>query len=162
MWGWIGNGILAAGLSRVSIRRKATADIGAPRSLMKTYRPGFCVRAGDGAGREVRCRSGVDRRDPILESIDVQAAMDQINLLPAQRAQFGCAQAVPKGHQDHGGITMPVTIVSRCLHEPLNLALGEVLASAIFGIRQPTGRDCCPAARMARPAVLDSFSHFAH
>jgi hypothetical protein len=25
-------------------RRKATADIGAPRSLMKTYRPGFCSR----------------------------------------------------------------------------------------------------------------------
>jgi hypothetical protein len=28
----ISNGILAAGPSRVSIRRKATADIGAPRS----------------------------------------------------------------------------------------------------------------------------------
>src|SRR5262249_9663383 len=27
MWGWIPNGILAAGLSRVTIRRKATADI---------------------------------------------------------------------------------------------------------------------------------------
>jgi hypothetical protein len=35
MWGWIGNGILAAGPSRVTIRRKATADIGARRSLMK-------------------------------------------------------------------------------------------------------------------------------
>jgi hypothetical protein len=42
--GWIGNGILAVGPSRVTIRRKATADIGAPRSLMKTYRPGFCSR----------------------------------------------------------------------------------------------------------------------
>jgi hypothetical protein len=44
MWGWIPNGILAAGPSRVTMRRKATADIGAPRSLMKTYRPGFCSR----------------------------------------------------------------------------------------------------------------------
>src|SRR2546421_3828275 len=44
MCGWIGNGILAAGPSRLTIRRKATADIGAPRSLMKTYRPGFCSR----------------------------------------------------------------------------------------------------------------------
>src|SRR4029077_2845618 len=44
MWGWIPNGILAAGPSRVTIWRKATADIGAPRSLMKTYRPGFCLR----------------------------------------------------------------------------------------------------------------------
>src|SRR5262249_40398630 len=31
---------LGGGPSRVSIGRKATADIGAPRSLMKTYRPG--------------------------------------------------------------------------------------------------------------------------
>jgi hypothetical protein len=44
MWGWIPNGILAAAPSRVTIRRKATADIGAPRSLMKTYRPGRCSR----------------------------------------------------------------------------------------------------------------------
>src|SRR5690349_16416159 len=44
MWGWIPNGILAAGPSRVTIRRKATADIGASRSLMKTYRPGSCSR----------------------------------------------------------------------------------------------------------------------
>jgi hypothetical protein len=36
--------ILAAGPSRVTIRREATADIGAPRSLMKTYRPSFCSR----------------------------------------------------------------------------------------------------------------------
>jgi hypothetical protein len=82
----------------------------------------------------------VDGRDPILKSIDVQAAMDQINLLPAQRAQFGCSQAVPECYQDHGGVTMPVPIVSCRLHEPFNPALGEVLASAIFGIWQPTTR----------------------
>jgi len=37
---------------------------------------------------------------------------------------------------------MPMPIVSGRLHEPFDLALGEVLASAIFGIRQPTRRDC--------------------
>jgi AcrR family transcriptional regulator len=41
----------------------------------------------------------MDGRHPILKSMDVQAAMDQIDLLPAQRAQFGCSQAVPEGHQ---------------------------------------------------------------
>jgi hypothetical protein len=37
---------VCAGLSAQTerVRRKATADIGAPRSLMKTYRPGFCSR----------------------------------------------------------------------------------------------------------------------
>jgi hypothetical protein len=39
-----------------------------------------------------------------------------------QRAQFGCSQAVPECYQDHGGITMPVPIVSRRLHEPFDLA----------------------------------------
>ena len=31
----------------------------------------------------------MDRGHPILKSMDVQAAMDEINLLPAQRTQFG-------------------------------------------------------------------------
>src|SRR5215467_12523482 len=64
------------------------------------------------------------------------------SLETAQGAKFGCSQAMPECHQNHGGVTMPVPIVSRRLHEPFNLALGEVLASAIFGIRQPTARDC--------------------
>src|SRR5262249_12569405 len=84
----------------------------------------------------------MDGGHPILKPMDVQAAMDKINLLPAQRTQFGCSQPMPKCHQDHGGVTMPVPIVSRRLHQPVNLALGEVLASAIFGIRQPTASDC--------------------
>src|SRR5215472_5796415 len=33
MWGWIPNGILAAGPSRVTIRRKPTADIGTAQSI---------------------------------------------------------------------------------------------------------------------------------
>jgi hypothetical protein len=37
---------------------------------------------------------------------------------------------------------MPVPIVSRCLHQPFDLAFGEVLAGPIFDIRQPTKRDC--------------------
>jgi hypothetical protein len=57
----------------------------------------------------------MDGRHPILKSMDVQTTVYQINLLPAQRAQFGCSQAVPEGYQDHGGIAMPVPR----LHEPL-------------------------------------------
>jgi hypothetical protein len=49
---------------------------------------------------------------------------------------------MPEGCQDHGGVTMPMPIVSRRFHEPFDLALGEVLASAILGVRQPTRRDC--------------------
>ena len=42
---------------------------------------------------------------------------------------------MPERHQNHGGVTMPVPIVSGRLHEPFNLALGEVFAGAVFGIR---------------------------
>jgi hypothetical protein len=35
-----------------------------------------------------------------------------------------------------------VPIVCRRLHQPFTLALGEVLAGAIFGVRQPTASDC--------------------
>src|SRR5215469_16007982 len=100
----------------------------------------FALETAQGA--KLAAGQWMDRGHPILKAMDVQAGMDEINLLPAQRTQFGCSQAMPECHQNHGGVTMPVPIVSGRLHEPFNLALGEVLASAIFDIRQPTKRDC--------------------
>jgi hypothetical protein len=73
---------------------------------------GFLLSLDTAQGAKFDAGQWVDGRDPILKSMDVQAAMDEINLLPAQRAQFGCPQAVPEGHQDHGGIAMPVPIQS--------------------------------------------------
>jgi hypothetical protein len=49
---------------------------------------------------------------------------------------------MPECYQDHGGVTMPMPIFSGRLHDPFDLALGEVLAGAIFDIRQPTKRNC--------------------
>ena len=86
MCGWMPNGILAAGPSRVSIRRNATAYIGAPRSLMKTYRPGCLFALETAKGAKFYAGQWVDGRDPIFKSIDVQAAMDKVGLVPAQRA----------------------------------------------------------------------------
>jgi hypothetical protein len=103
---------------------------------------GFLFALETAQGAKFDAGQWMDRGHPILKAMDVQAGMDQINLLPAQRAQFGCSQAVPKCHQNHGAVTMPVPIVSGRLHEPFKLALGEVLASAIFGIWQPTKRNC--------------------
>ena len=86
MWGWIGNGILAAGPSRVTIRRKATADIGAPRSLIhEDVSAGFLFALETAQGAKFDAGQRVDGRDPILNSIDVQSAMDEIGLVPAQR-----------------------------------------------------------------------------
>src|SRR5262250_152144 len=68
--------------------------------------------------------------------------MGEINLLPAQGAQFGCSQAMPEGQQDHGRIPMPVPITARRLDKPLDLSLGEVLAGSIMPIWAATTPNC--------------------
>src|SRR4029077_2845617 len=99
---------------------------------------GFLFALETAQGAKFDAGQWVDGRDPILKSIDVQAAMDKINLLPAQRAQFGCSQAVPECYQDHGGITMPVPIVSRRLHE--RTRIGYRLAVTPAATWKPDGR----------------------
>src|SRR5512132_3835214 len=68
--------------------------------------------------------------------------MGQIDLLPAKRAQFGRSQPMSEGQQDHGGVAVSVAIVASRLHQPLDLAFGEVYSGAIVGVRQPTSRNC--------------------
>jgi len=59
--------------------------------------------------------------------VNVQAALGQLDLLPLQVADLGGPQAVAVGDQDHGRIPMPVAaMLSGAVHQPLNLALGEV------------------------------------
>ena len=95
MWGWIPNGILAAGPSRVTIRRKATADIGAPRSLMKTYRPGFCSRWSRAKspehlpGRYERSlpSQGPCRRHPTQQRVD-RVNADRLEHFPEVYGQY--------------------------------------------------------------------------
>ena len=104
---------------------------GRHRSAALTYEDissGFLFALETAQGAKFDAGQWMDGRHPILEPIDVQAAMDEINVLPTQRTQFGCSQAVPECYQNHGGVTMLVPIVSRRLHEPFDLALGEVLA----------------------------------
>ena len=50
----------------------------------------------------------VHRGYAALEPRDVQPGMGEINLLPAQGAHLGCAQAMAKGQQDHGRIPVAV------------------------------------------------------
>src|SRR6476661_7748778 len=52
---------------------------------------GFLFALKTAQGAKFDAGQWVDGRDPILESVDMQPAMDEINLLPAQRAQFGCS-----------------------------------------------------------------------
>ena len=44
----------------------------------------------------------------VLEALDMQMALRQVEHVPAQTDQFGDAQAVAIGEQDHGGVALPV------------------------------------------------------
>src|SRR5262249_23730779 len=68
--------------------------------------------------------------------------MGEVDLLPAEGAQFGCSQAMPEGQEDHGRITMPVPITAGSLHQPLDLLLGEVLSRSIMPIWAATTPNC--------------------
>ena len=62
-----------------------------------------------------------------FDAVNVQATLGQLDLLPLQVAHLRGPQAVAVGDQDHGGIAMAVaTILAGAVHQPLDLALGEV------------------------------------
>src|SRR5262245_55136132 len=59
--------------------------------------------------------------------MNVEAALGQLDLLPLQVADLRRPQAMAVGHQDHGRVAMPIAaMLSGAVHQPLNLALGEV------------------------------------
>src|SRR6516164_1641760 len=65
--------------------------------------------------------------NPALDTVNVQAALGQLDLLPLQVADLGGPQTVAIGDQDHGRVAMPIAaVLARAVHQPLDLALGEV------------------------------------
>ena len=66
----------------------------------------------------------VDAGDSILHSVNVQAALGQLDLLPLQIADLRGPQTVAVGHQDHGRIAMAVAaMLSGAVHQPLDLTV---------------------------------------
>src|SRR5215207_6974481 len=70
------------------------------------------------------------------------SSLPKIDLIPAQRAQLGDAQAVAVGDPDHGGIAVPVPVLSRGGDQALDFPGGQVLAGAALGMQNRAGRDC--------------------
>ena len=60
--------------------------------------------------------------DPVLDPVNVQAALGEFDLLPLQVADLGGPQTVPIGDQDHGCVAMPVAaMLSGAVHQPFDL-----------------------------------------
>src|SRR5262249_54684887 len=67
--------------------------------------------------------------DPVLDPVNVQAALGEFDLLPLQVADLRGPQTVAIGDQDHARVAMPIAaVLARAVHQALDLALGEVAA----------------------------------
>ena len=65
--------------------------------------------------------------NPVLDPVNVEAALGELDLLPLQVAHLGGSQTVAIGDQDHGRVAMAVAaMLSGAVHQPVDLALGEI------------------------------------
>src|SRR6516165_11399171 len=69
-----------------------------------------------------------------LDATDMQTPVSKVDGVPAQGDQLGDAQPMSIGDQDHGGVTVAVTVAGGHLDEAIYLAVGKVLARANIGI----------------------------
>ena len=76
----------------------------------------------------------MDRLGAALEPPDMQAAMGEVDGVPAQRHQLGRPQPVPVGDQHHSGIAVTVAVPRGGCNQAANLTVGEVLASTDVGV----------------------------
>src|SRR5262249_44776744 len=90
--------------------------------------------------------------DSVLDPVNVQPALGQLDLLPLQVADLRGPQTVAIGDKDHGRVAMAVAaMLSGAVHQPLDLALGEVAPldcqvydawGAFLGCRFHAGKPC--------------------
>ena len=71
----------------------------------------------------------------VFAPVHVQTSMIEVNRIPAERHQFGRAEAMAISDQDHGRVAMPMPVVTSRCDQLLDLFGGQVLAAADFGIR---------------------------
>src|SRR4029453_15039866 len=74
-------------------------------------------------------------RQTVLATTDVKQAIPEVHLVPAERNQFGDAQAMAIGELDHGGI--PVSMASQAFrraNQLVPLGRGEVFSAPPIGI----------------------------
>ena len=82
----------------------------------------------------------MDRCDAVLQPRNVQQALLQIELIPAQADEFRDAQAMTIGDQDQGGIARAVSAEApRRRHQRRHLFVRQVFPAAIGGVRPADG-----------------------
>src|SRR5215207_8708947 len=112
-------------------------------SLSDEYIPrldGFALEFAQSA--QLPAPEWVDAGPAVLDPPDVQQAVLEVDLVPAERAQLGDAQSMSIGDPDHGGIAVPIPVLPCGGDEALDFFGGQVLAGAALGLENGPGRDC--------------------
>ncbi len=76
----------------------------------------------------------MNRFGATLDAVDMQAAMGEVDGVPAQRDELGRPQAVPIRDQHHGGVAVAMAVLPGGSDQAGDLAIGQVLAGADLGI----------------------------
>ena len=78
----------------------------------------------------------------LLAPVDVQAGSLELDLFPAQIHEFGGAQAVPEGGEDHGRVAVAVPVRLDRRHEPLDLRFGQMLTRSVGTVGEAARTNC--------------------
>src|SRR6185503_17798379 len=95
-----------------------------------------------------------------FETLNPDAAVGEVDVLPSEAAEFGDAQPMIEGEHEHGGIA-PVIARTRCPpEEQRKFLFTEIVPRALMGIHgrrlwrtfdlTPHGRDSSPVPAMLR------------
>ena len=93
-------------------------------------------------GPQLPAPEWVDAGPAVLDPPDVQEPVLEVDLIPAQGAQLGDAQAVAIGDQDHRAIAVSVSVLSRGADQALDFFGGQVFAGATLGLGNWAGWNC--------------------
>src|SRR5262245_22198647 len=78
----------------------------------------------------------------LLHPAHVKRSRGKLNLVPPKVHQLRGSQAVPVGHKGHRDVPVSPTVLPGRVHQPLDLALGKVLAGAQLAVGETLGGNC--------------------
>src|SRR6266446_6859987 len=78
----------------------------------------------------------------VLDPAHVEHCPIEVDLVPAQVADFGRPEPVAEGDQDHGRVPVAISIGLGGLDQRFDLAWRQVLTGARLHIRSPCRRNC--------------------
>ena len=118
--------------------REASGGEGRPALAGEDERRGWILLPLQPAQRpQLVATDWMGRRRALLDPADMQGRGVEVDLIRAKVGEFRHTQAVPEGHQDHGGVAMSPAVFPGGLDQPFDLGLGQVFPGPVVRIGSP-------------------------